>query len=150
VAALAPLVPLAERPPPPRDALLQRFPGLSANAARAAQVGALSLPADSTAENTLGRWWNGVVQRLSSVVSVRRVGEAEGDTALARLARADRAVASGDLAASVAALEGLGGQVADALAPWPTEAKARLAADRQAEALLAAALTAAAATGSSR
>lgn len=150
VAALAPLVPLAERPPPARDALLQRFPGLSANAARAAQVGALSLPADSTAENTLGRWWNGVVQRLSSVVSVRRVGEAEGDTALARLARADRAVASGDLAASVAALEGLGGQVAEALAPWPTEAKARLAADRQAEALLAAALTAAAATGSSR
>jgi uroporphyrinogen-III synthase len=139
-AALAPLAPLAERPPPARDPLLQRFPGLSANAARA---GALSLPGDGTAENTLGRWWHGVVQRLSSVVSVRRVGEAEGDTALARLARADRAIASGDLAAAVAALDGLVGPVAETLASWLAEAKARLAADRQAESLFAAALAAA-------
>ena len=98
----------------------------------------------------LFRSWNGVVQRLSSIVSVRRVGEAEGDTALARLARADKAVAAGDLAAAVTGLEGLGGPAGEILAPWLAEAKARLAADRQAETLLSAALAAAAAAGSQR
>ncbi len=142
-AALAPLAPLAERPPPSRETLLQRFPELSANAARAAQIGALSLPAEGAAESTLGGWWNGVVQRLSSVVSVRRVGEAEGDTPLARLARAERAIATGDLAAAVTALDGLAGKAAEALAPWLAGAKTRLAADRQAETLLSAALAAA-------
>jgi len=149
VAALAPLATQAERPPPSRETLLQRFPALSANAARGAQIGALST-SDSQTDNTLGRWWNGVVQRLSSIVSVRRVGEAEGDSSLARLARAERAVASGDLAAVVTALDGLSGPAGETLAPWLAGAKARLAVDRQAETVLAAALAAAASAGTPR
>lgn len=149
-AAVVPLAALADRPPPAREPLLQRFAALSTGAARAAQAGALSVPVEGPSDHTLGRWWIGVVQRLSSIVSVRRVGEAEGDTALARLARADKAVAAGDLAAAVTGLEGLGGPAGEILAPWLAEAKARLAADRQVETLLSAALAAAAAAGSQR
>jgi hypothetical protein len=113
------------------------------SAARAAQAGALSVPVEGSGEYAISRWWNGVVQRLTSIVSVRRVGEAEGETSLARLARAEKAAASGDLAAAVTAIDGLGGAAGEIVSPWLAEAKARLAADRQAETLLGAALAAA-------
>lgn len=139
VAALAPLVPLAEKPPATREMLLQRFPALAANAGRLAQVDVLSGQASE------GSWWSSVAQRLSSLVAVRRVGDATGDSPLSRLARAERAADAGDLAGTVTALDGLQGPAAETLAPWLAEARARLAAERSAEAVLAASLAAAAA-----
>jgi uroporphyrinogen-III synthase len=143
VAALAPLAPLAEKPPAPRETLLARFPALAATASRAAQVDTLSGQAGDDS------WWGGIAQRLSSLVAVRRVGDTPGDAPLSRLARAERAVATGDLTAAVAALDGLAGPAAETLAPWLSEARARLAADRSAETVLGASLAAAAA-GSAR
>jgi len=143
VAALAPLAPMADKPPAAREALLARFPALAATAGREAQIDILSGQASE------GSWWSGIAQRLSSLVAVRRVGEVAGDAPLSRLARAERAAAGGDLAETVAALDGVPGPAAETLAPWLTEARARLAADRAAEALLAASLAAAAA-GSAR
>ena len=66
---------------------------------------------------------------LMRLVTVRPVGaDAEGDSAAARVARSEAALAEGDLARAVAELEGLEGAAAEAAAPWLTEARARLAA----------------------
>lgn len=141
-AALAALQPFVNRFVLTRDALTARFPGVAADAARAAQAAAMS--ADAAADNPVGEWWNGVMRRLSSVVSVRRVGEVAGDTPVARLARAEQAVTSGDLAAAAGALDGLSGSVGETVGVWRAEARARMELDRASEALLAAALAASA------
>ena len=66
---------------------------------------------------------------LMRLVTVRPVGaDAEGDSAAARVARSEAALAEGDLARAVAELEGLEGAAAEAAAPWLAEARARLAA----------------------
>jgi prefoldin subunit 5 len=66
---------------------------------------------------------------LMRLVTVRPVGaDVEGDSAAARVARAEAALATGDLAAAVAELEGLQGAAAEAAAPWLAEARERLAA----------------------
>jgi len=140
--ALTPLTPLAERAVPTREALLQRFPSLASEAARALQSAALS--GNAPADTPLRQWWSGVADRLANIVSVRRVGETAGDGGTARLARAERAAAAGDLAATVAALDGIDAAAAQALAAWRADASQRLALDRGAEALLGAALAAAA------
>ncbi len=142
-APLAGLMPHAERPVPTREALVARFPALAAAASRAAQVAMLS--ADRAPADTVRNWWNGVVDRVSGLVSVRRVGDVPGDGEAARLARGDRAIAAGDLAGALAALDGLAGPAGGTLAPWLAEARARLAVDRQVDLLLGAALAAVAA-----
>jgi hypothetical protein len=64
---------------------------------------------------------------LMRLVTVRPVGaDVEGDGAAARVARAEAALAEGDLAAAVAELEGLQGPAAEAAAPWLAEALAAL------------------------
>ena len=66
---------------------------------------------------------------LMRLVTVRPVGaDVEGDSAAARVARAEAALAEGDLAAAVAELETLEGAAAEAAAPWLAEAHLRLAA----------------------
>jgi uroporphyrinogen-III synthase len=66
---------------------------------------------------------------LMRLVTVRPVGaDVEGDSAAARVARAEAALAKGDLAAAVAEVEGLDGAAAAAAAPWLAEAHKRLAA----------------------
>jgi hypothetical protein len=73
---------------------------------------------------------------LMRLVTVRPVGpDVKGDTAAARVARAEAALAEGDLAAAVAELEGLEGAAAEAAAPWLAEARARLAAQEALAAL---------------
>jgi hypothetical protein len=73
---------------------------------------------------------------LMRLVTVRPVGaDVEGDGAAARVARAEAALAEGDLAAAVAELEGLQGPAAEAAGPWLAEARARLAAQRALAAL---------------
>jgi predicted nucleic acid-binding Zn-ribbon protein len=67
---------------------------------------------------------------LMSLVTVRPVGaDVEGDSAAARVARAEAALDGGDLAAAVAELEALDGAAAAAAAPWFAEARPRLAAE---------------------
>jgi uroporphyrinogen-III synthase len=73
---------------------------------------------------------------LMRLVTVRPVGaDVEGDSAAARVARAEAALARGDLAAAVAELEGLEGAAAAAAAPWLAEAQKRLAAQEALTAL---------------
>ena len=67
---------------------------------------------------------------LMSLVTVRPVGaDVKGDSAAARVARAEAALDDGDLAAAVAELEALDGAAAAAAAPWLAEARPRLAAE---------------------
>ena len=64
---------------------------------------------------------------LMSLVTVRPVGaDVEGDGAAARVARAEAALESGDLAAAVAELEALDGAAAAAAAPWLAASAARV------------------------
>jgi uroporphyrinogen-III synthase len=65
------------------------------------------------------------------LVTVRPVGDdVRGDTAEARVARAEAALDKGDLAAAVAELDQLEGRPAEAAADWLSRAKARLGADQ--------------------
>ncbi len=66
---------------------------------------------------------------LMRLVTVRPVGaDVEGDSAAARVARAEAALDAGDLAAAVAELEPLEGAADAAAASWLAEARERLAA----------------------
>jgi hypothetical protein len=66
---------------------------------------------------------------LMRLVTVRPVGaDVLGESAAARVARAEAALAEGDLAAAVAEIEPLQGAAKAAAAPWLTQAHERLAA----------------------
>ncbi|MBI4183039.1 MAG: uroporphyrinogen-III synthase [Proteobacteria bacterium] len=82
------------------------------------------------------------LDRLASVVTVRRVGEVPGEGAEAIVARAEARLAQRDLTAAVAEVERLSGSAGGAFAGWLAEARRRLAAERaldEAEAALVAA-----------
>ena len=78
--------------------------------------------------NEADNFWRRTMHRLTSLVTVRRVGEVDGMEADAILARAERRLAAGDLAAAASLIEGLDGPAAKAAQPWLEGAKARLAA----------------------
>jgi hypothetical protein len=68
---------------------------------------------------------------LMRLVTVRPVGnDVRGDTAEARVARAEAALDQGDLASAVAELDQLDGRPAEAAADWLSQAKLRLGADQ--------------------
>jgi uroporphyrinogen-III synthase len=74
---------------------------------------------------------NRATDNLMRLVTVRPVGDdVRGDTAEARVARAEAALDKGDLAAAVAELDQLEGRPAEAAADWLSRAKARLGADQ--------------------
>lgn len=98
--------------------LRQRFPDVAGAAVRAARVG----ESDSVVGQTLNR--------IAGLVSLRRIGSVEGETAEARIARAEAAVSAGDLAAAIAELDGLPADAAAVVADWRADAEARLAVDR--------------------
>lgn len=135
-AAIAELQPIADRSVPSFEALAERFPTVATAAARAAQ----REPAASTTDNDLNSWWHGIVQRLSSAVTIRRVGDVTGDSLDARLARADQRLAARDLQGAVEALAGLTGAPATAVAGWLNDARARLTLDKAMSDLSAAAI----------
>ena len=78
-------------------------------------------------------WIKQTIDRVSSVVTVRRVGDVGGASVEARVARAELRVAAGDLAAAVAELAGLEARAAAAAAPWLAKAQTRLAVDAAAQ-----------------
>ena len=71
-------------------------------------------------------WVERTVERLTSAVKVRRIGDAEGDSVDALVARAEGHLAAGDLAAAVTELAALDGTAAAAAAPWLGDAQAQL------------------------
>lgn len=75
-------------------------------------------------------WVAIVMDWVGGLVSLRRTGELEGEAVEARVARAERDLEAGDLAAAVAELEGLEGAAAAAALPWLSGARARLAVER--------------------
>lgn len=123
-AALDALQPFAQGGVAPRAALTSSF------ADTAAAI------AGSTRQRTGDGLWQRFVAWLSSLVSVRRVGEdAAGESPAAKAARAEAKLAKGDLAGAVAELGGLGAPAGDAAKPWFDRANARLAADKALAAL---------------
>ncbi len=75
-------------------------------------------------------WWRQTVQRLASVITIRRTeGDVAGDSTAAVVARTDANLDKGDLAGAVRELSGLQGAAAEAAAPWLAQAQARLAAE---------------------
>lgn len=119
-AQLAVLDPLAAQGIPSVAILNSRFGATAAAVSRAA----LATAGES--------WGERALDRLSALVTIRRVGPAAlaaGGTEGA-LAQAEEALTAGDLAGALAALEGVQGPGAEALQPWLADARARLAADK--------------------
>ncbi|TAN65808.1 MAG: hypothetical protein EPN20_07450 [Magnetospirillum sp.] len=113
----------------PRAGLADRFEGLAP-----AIIRAELLP---EAEG----WWRRVVDRLLSLVTIRREdGAAAGASPAAIVARTRAALTRGDLAAATVEAAALTGGPAELAAPWLAEAKARLAADKAVSELAAHAL----------
>lgn len=71
-------------------------------------------------------WLREVMERVPELVTVRPVGQAQGDGPGERVARAEQALAEGDLAAAVGEIEALEDEAAEAAAPWLEQARARL------------------------
>ena len=137
IAAVAmPLADAAKAGLPSRSALAQRLAELAGRIA-----GAESSPVEDD-------WRSQTVARLRSLVTIRRIGGAAQTPPERAVSDAQRMLAQGDLAGSVAILANLTGAAAEAAQPWLKMARARLAAEaalRQIEALLVARLAAAAA-----
>jgi uroporphyrinogen-III synthase len=121
-APIAALQPFAADGVPTLAQLQAEFP-----AARIAQAAAAD--AAGTALGVESSWLQKTLDRLSELVTVRPVGDVEGDGALAHLARAEARLGDGDLATAVAEIEALEGQAAQAAAAWLARAKARLTVD---------------------
>ena len=126
---LDPLALRADRGVPTRAELNARFDETALSIAQAS--------AGSGAES----WIDRALARLRSLVTVRPVGkDVEGDSADARLARAEARLAEGDLAGAVTELEGLDGAAVEAAAVWLADARARIAAEEAVTRLQAKAL----------
>ncbi|MGB0747203.1 MAG: COG4223 family protein [Magnetospiraceae bacterium] len=117
--ALATLDPLAASGVPTVIALRDSFRPIAGDIVRAAVI-----PEDAG-------WLTGTVDRMTSVVKVRRVdGDLSGDGVDAVVARTEAALAAGDLSKAVAELGTLSGPPADKAAAWLAEAQTRVTADQ--------------------
>ena len=91
--------------------------------------------ADDVADDSFGER---LLAKLRNLVSLRRVGaDVEGDTAEAKLARAEAALDAGDIGKAVELVKSLPPQTAKATAAWLTRAEAHLAAKRAIDQLAA-------------
>ena len=120
----------------PTEVVLRReFPAVARAAVAAAR--------GDTEEGLL----SGVLRRVSSVVTVRPVGEVEGDGPGAIVARAESRLEVGDFAGAVAEVATLTGPAAITAEAWLRRAEGRLAADAAISALAAEAIAKLAAAG---
>lgn len=71
-------------------------------------------------------WWEKTRDRLAGLVSLRRTGEVEGDDVDARVARAERRLAEGDVAAALAEVQALPPAAAAAAGGWTELAERRV------------------------
>jgi hypothetical protein len=116
-AAAAPLAEPAKSGVASRAVLIERLRALR---------GAIATAQPAPAE---GDWAARAWGQLRGLVTIRRVDGAGQSAAEAAVGAAERALAAGDLAGSVAVLEGLTGPSADAARPWLQMARQRLAAE---------------------
>ena len=117
------LQPYAQTGVASRAALTADFPAV----AKAALAD--DLADDSFGERLLGK--------LKSIVSLRRVGDVQGDSVEAKLARAEAALDGGDLAKAVEIVKSLPPQTAKAMSAWLARAETHLAAKRGVDQLAA-------------
>jgi len=126
---LAALARLAETGAPSRAALAASFPDYAARAASRAHKPKEGAP---------------LAERISyaaaKVVSVRRVDDVTGGSPDALLARAEQALAEGEVVAALKLLDRLPPKSRDSLAPWRAGAERRAEIDREVAALRARAL----------
>ncbi|MEA2816518.1 MAG: hypothetical protein QOI93_4215 [Rhodospirillaceae bacterium] len=111
--------------------------GVASRAALAASFPAVAKAAlaDDVADDSFGERLLGKVR---GIVSLRRVGDdVPGDSAEAKLARAEAALDAGDLAKAVDLVKSLPPQTARATSAWLARAEAHLAAKRAIDALAA-------------
>ena len=116
--AVAALEPHAASGIPNLEALSRRFEKVAGDAARAANVG----EDDGWVQLTLNR--------IASLVTIRRTDGSANDGVDAVVAGVEEDLKSGDLITAVEALTGLSGPPAEIVAPWLSDAKARLTAER--------------------
>jgi hypothetical protein len=114
--AFAGLQPFAERGIPSAIVLAARFPALAEQ-----QRATPSADAVNAADKP---WWQRAVDRITGLVSIRRVGSVDSASAEGRLDAAETALRDGDLAAALAALDGVA--LIPALQDWREQAQARL------------------------
>jgi uroporphyrinogen-III synthase len=137
---LATLKPLAGAGAPSLAQLQAEFPAVAT-----AIVQAEGSAAGAAAGAAKASFWDRVLGRLESLVTIRPVaegGEVAGNSTLDRLARAEDQLAHGNLPGAVAELSALNGTARDAAAPWIARAQARFATDAAAKKLAAALLVA--------
>lgn len=118
------LKPFAEGGAPSRAALAAEFDAAAAKASIAARD-----PGET------GGFLDRLRHALSSIVTIRQVGSTTGAAPDAVLARADAAVAEGDIAGALTLLRDLPPAAAQAMAPWQSRALQRVAVDRQVAAI---------------
>jgi len=124
---------------PAIDALLADLEGHAATGAPSRDALAAGFPAvvDAVLEarpSSDAPWYERALARLQGIVTVRRVGaDVPGDEPEARVARAEAALAAGDLAAAATEMEPLFSQ--PAVGDWLAGARARLARDAAAQRL---------------
>lgn len=120
--ALDPLKPFADIGAPTLSQLQASLPTATIAQAASADAAGDALGVESG-------WLQKTLNRLSELVTVRPVGDVEGESALAHLARTEARLGAGDLAAAVAEAKGFTGQAATAAKDWLAQAEARLAVD---------------------
>jgi len=82
---------------------------------------ALAAERTANAQGFLARLWSNV----ANVVSIRRIGDPQGNDSEDRLARAQIALSHGNLMAALAETSALSGPAAETMEPWRREAEAR-------------------------
>lgn len=101
--------------------------GVASRAVLAAQLHEVAVAA-APAPTAASGWTGAALARLRGLVTVRRIDGAGNPAGPGGVIKnAERALAGGDLAAAVTALDRLTGAAAEAAAPWLRMAKARLA-----------------------
>jgi hypothetical protein len=117
-AAVDRLAAIAAQGAPSRVALASSFP----DAARRAAAARPDTPGEET--------WTARIGRLAaSVVTIRRVGAAQGQGADAALARAERRIGDGDVDGALAEIRTLPPPARAAMAPWTARAQRRVEID---------------------
>jgi hypothetical protein len=94
--------------------------------------GILAAERSSRAKNWSQRLW----ANLANLISIRRVGPAQGDSSESRIARAESDLRVGDLERATGEISALKGPAGGAAASWLASARARLAVDRDTRALM--------------
>ena len=89
--------------------------------------GAKAPPAKS--KSAKSKWWQEALDRVRGLVTVRHIDGTAKNGSEAAVDAAQSALAQGNLAGAVAALDGLSGTDAEAMQPWLKAARQRLAAE---------------------